>query len=88
MGVRVRENYVLVKASVEKMTSTPQGLFVVQDEIEKKTMETVVLAVGPDVTSVKDGDTVLIPYFAGTAWEDKIFLPEDEILAVAPSEAE
>ena len=34
--------------------------------------------------TVQPGDTVVIPYFAGTEWEGSIFVPESEILAYEP----
>ena len=88
MGIQVRGDNVLVEARTDKMSQTKQGLYVVQDDTEKKTMVTRVLAVGPDVRTVQPGDMVVIPYFAGTEWQGSIFVPESEILAHEPDPQE
>lgn len=75
-----------IKESAEYRTAA--GLFVADGEFQApQSIKCKVLAIGPDVTLVKVGDTVLASQFAPTQAKEKpgdttVIIPEEDLLAV------
>lgn len=76
------QDYLVVQ--IEAKTEKSAGGLYMPDSAEKPRMTGTVLAIGPDVENVKDGDTVYVTYkdaFATTVSDTWIF-PEKNILAI------
>jgi len=76
------QDYLVVQ--IEAKTEKSAGGLYMPDSAEKPRMTGTVLAIGPDVENVKDGDTVYVTYkdaFATTVLDTWIF-PEKNILAI------
>ena len=73
------DKVVLIKK--KKETTTPSG-FVLPESAQKETVESEVLAVGPEVKTVKAGDSVLHSKYGPTEFE----LSKDEVVSICKEE--
>ncbi|KKK96048.1 hypothetical protein LCGC14_2666710 [marine sediment metagenome] len=87
MHIEPLENRVVIKLLEEKVR--PGGI-IIPTEAKEKSMEGIVMTVGPDVRRLKEGDTVLYSKFVGTEviyqGEDFLIMKESEVLAILGSE--
>lgn len=80
--MKIREDGILVE-EVDRDVQV-SGLHIVRKDESKKALWAKVLGVGPDVREdIREGDIVVTDYaLAGSAWKDKIFLRESDVIAV------
>lgn len=71
--IRAIDNKVILEVANEESKTTASGLFIPTSETSEKIGQYKVLSVGPLVTEVQEGDTVLIP-------KDKVWNAHNETL--------
>lgn len=82
--VKAYDDYIMVD-EVDRYSESATGLILATDDLSKSILYGLVRSIGANVRDVAVGDTVMTEYFAGSAWGEKIFVRENDVLAIEAS---